>query len=142
MFMGSIVSHLHGYFLDLTVQGVGYTEAMTGRRALLIVAGLLIVGVGAVFLVIGLDKADKVASVIGALVGLAGLGLSVWMYLKSSLYGTGASKWRNVHVADSTMVHIGDGGTMEATFGVDPIANRSGTASDDEENNPTASDPQ
>src|SRR5947209_6053461 len=31
MFMGSIVSHLHGYFLDLTVQGVGYTEAMTGR---------------------------------------------------------------------------------------------------------------
>ncbi|MGW9372215.1 hypothetical protein ACWGVR_19570 [Streptomyces xanthophaeus] len=54
---------------------------MTGRDvgvAALVVAGLGVVGLGVFFAVAGLDDADKLASVIGVFVGLAGLGLSVY----------------------------------------------------------------
>ncbi len=54
---------------------------MTGRDAgvtALVIAGLAVVGLGTFFAVTGLDNADKLASVIGVFVGLAGLGLSVY----------------------------------------------------------------
>jgi len=41
-----------------------------------IVGGLILLGLGAYFVVVGLDRADKIASVIGAFVGLLGLCLS------------------------------------------------------------------
>lgn len=43
-----------------------------------IVGGIVLVGLGVFFAVIGLDRADKLASVIGALVGLIGIGLSTY----------------------------------------------------------------
>lgn len=87
---------------------------MTGRRAALIVIGLLVVGIGVTFLIIGLDQADKVASVVGALVGLAGLGFSVWAYMKSAS-PINASTW-NVDVDDSEGIQIGNRNIMEANF--------------------------
>jgi hypothetical protein len=82
----------------------------------LIVIGLLIVGVGSAFLLIGLDKADKVASAIGALVGLAGLGVSVWAYPKSASLPRHASGWGDVQVADSKGVQIGNRTKQTNTF--------------------------
>lgn len=92
---------------------------MTGRRVVLIVAGLLVVGVGIAFLIIGLDRADKAASVIGALVGLAGLGFSVWVYMKPASLPVNTSKWSHIYVTDSEMVQLGDGNVMEGTLGTD-----------------------
>jgi len=48
-----------------------------GRLGVL-AGGLILAGVGVVFLVVGLDKADKIASSAGLFVGLAGLGVSVY----------------------------------------------------------------
>lgn len=114
----------------LTLEGSRYTEKMTGRRAILMVIGLLIAGAGVAFLIVGLDQADKAASVIGALAGLAGLGFSVWAYRKPASLPMNMSKWRDVRVTDSTMVHIGNGGTMEGTFGTDMVKRRRSTRSD------------
>jgi hypothetical protein len=40
--------------------------------------GVLAIGVGVVFFLIGLDKADKVASSAGLFVGVAGLGVAIY----------------------------------------------------------------
>jgi hypothetical protein len=45
-------------------------------RGVVIVGGLALVGLGAYFVVVGLDRADKLASVIGVFVGLVGSGFS------------------------------------------------------------------
>lgn len=70
--------------------------------------GLLVVGIGVVFLVLGLDQADKAASVTGALVGLAGLGFSVWTYMRSSRSPKDADNGNRVRVDNSSGVQIGD----------------------------------
>ncbi|GIG60625.1 hypothetical protein Lfu02_49970 [Longispora fulva] len=49
-----------------------------GRWVWLLVGGLALVGLGAFFVVAGLDRADKLASAIGLFVGLGGLGVSVY----------------------------------------------------------------
>jgi hypothetical protein len=54
---------------------------MTGWKRVLawastIAGGLALVGLGVVFVVVGLDTADRLASVIGAFAALVGLGLS------------------------------------------------------------------
>lgn len=43
------------------------------KRFWLVVAGLVLLALGAVFLVVGLDKADKIASIVGAACGVLGL---------------------------------------------------------------------
>ncbi|MEU5881407.1 hypothetical protein [Spirillospora sp. NPDC047279] len=43
-----------------------------------VLGGAALVGLGVLFVVVGLDKADKIASSVGAFVGLAGLGASVY----------------------------------------------------------------
>ncbi|MEH1028561.1 hypothetical protein V6W11_12540 [Micromonospora profundi] len=54
-------------------------------RIVLLVTGLLIAGLGATFIIIGLDKADKLASTVGGLASVAGVGLSLWIWLTGSL---------------------------------------------------------
>jgi len=49
----------------------------TARRAQVVGGVLALLGLGVLFVVIGLDRSDKYASIIGAFVGLAGLGIAV-----------------------------------------------------------------
>jgi hypothetical protein len=46
-------------------------------RAVLVGTGVAVAALGAVFLAVGLGTADQVASTVGALAGVAGLGFSV-----------------------------------------------------------------
>jgi fatty acid desaturase len=92
---------------------------MTGRRAVLLVAGLLIVGVGIAFLIIGLDRADKTASVTGALVAIAALGFSVWAYMKPGLRPLNMRKQWRVWVTRSIGVLVGDHSEQTNNFGAD-----------------------
>ncbi|MDH2424909.1 hypothetical protein [Sphaerisporangium sp. TRM90804] len=48
------------------------------RRVALPLAGLALVGAGTYFAIIGLDRADKLASVLSAFAGVAGLALSAY----------------------------------------------------------------
>ncbi|MER5326642.1 hypothetical protein [Streptosporangium roseum] len=45
---------------------------------MLIGTGLVIGALGVIFVIMGLDRADQLASVLGAFIGLAGLGTSVY----------------------------------------------------------------
>lgn len=57
------------------------------------------IGLGLVFLLVGLDSADQLASVVGALAGVAGLGLSGWALVSSRASSRTARKvvaWRSV----------------------------------------------
>jgi ABC-type antimicrobial peptide transport system permease subunit len=83
---------------------------MTGRRTVLVIIGLLIAAASVTFVIIGLDKADKVASVVGVLVGLAGLGVSIWAYPKSG-------SLPNVQVIDSMGVEVGNNNDQTNIFG-------------------------
>ncbi|MYS93817.1 MULTISPECIES: hypothetical protein [Streptomyces] len=56
-----------------------------------ILFGLTLLGLGAYFLIVGLDEADKTASVVGSLTGLAGLGVSI----VSLIQARGSSASRN-----------------------------------------------
>ncbi|MFC5754544.1 hypothetical protein [Actinomadura rugatobispora] len=49
----------------------------------LIVGVIAIVAVAALFVIVGLDRADKIASSLGALIGLAGLGVAVFGLISS-----------------------------------------------------------
>jgi hypothetical protein len=55
---------------------------MTASRSIgwiwVLAAGVIAVGVGVVFYLVGLDAADKIASSAGLFVGLAGLGVSIY----------------------------------------------------------------
>lgn len=56
---------------------------MTGRHRTLtwtvaFAVGLVVAGLGGYFAVVGLDEADKLASVVGSLAGVIGVGLSVY----------------------------------------------------------------
>lgn len=54
-------------------------NAERSRRWLVLLStGLVLIALGAIFLVLGLQDADRLASTIGALAGVAGLGLSFW----------------------------------------------------------------
>ncbi|OLT10066.1 hypothetical protein BJF79_04875 [Actinomadura sp. CNU-125] len=50
---------------------------VVGSRAVLVVTGVIVLGVGGLFFALGLDDADKLGSVLAALAALAGLGLTV-----------------------------------------------------------------
>jgi hypothetical protein len=47
------------------------------ERVVLVATGVVITVTGAVFVLVGLENADRIASTVGALAGIAGLGLSV-----------------------------------------------------------------
>lgn len=69
---------------------------MTGRRKVVVWAGsgatvVAVAGLLVYFAVVGLEKADKLASVIGALVGLVGLAVAVFGLLAPSTRGEGSS---------------------------------------------------
>lgn len=53
--------------------------------------GLALAGLGAYFLVIGLDQADKVSSVIGSFTGLLGLALSAYAVIASRSASSGSA---------------------------------------------------
>jgi hypothetical protein len=55
--------------------------------------GLALLGMGAYFVIIGLDQADKVSSVIGSFTGLLGLALSIYALIasRSTPSGTAAN---------------------------------------------------
>ena len=75
-----------------------------GKRGLVwasaVVGGLAIAGLGVYFVVVGLDRADKLASVIGVFATLIGLGLSA---SGAVLTRHGAAPRPNQTVADSTV---------------------------------------
>lgn len=50
---------------------------VVGSRAVLVATGVLVLGVGGLFFVLGLDDADKLGSVVAAVAAIAGLGLTV-----------------------------------------------------------------
>lgn len=63
--------------------GVVHDDGLMGKRrtagrVAAIVAGVVLAGLGITFAVVGLDKADKVGSVVGALTGLLGVAVAVY----------------------------------------------------------------
>jgi hypothetical protein len=58
-------------------------------RRLLLGLGAALVVIAVLLVAVGLDRADKIASIIGALAGLAGLGLSLAGLRSGSANGTG-----------------------------------------------------
>jgi hypothetical protein len=78
------------------------------KKLWLLLTGLVLVAFGVVCLVVGLDKADKIASVVGAVAGVLGLALS----------GAGTpSALRTVRASRTGAVRRHTGGT--AVTGVD-----------------------
>jgi hypothetical protein len=51
---------------------------MRARWLIVMVTGLLVLSLGALFVLIGLAQADQLASTVGALAAIIGLGLSTW----------------------------------------------------------------
>ncbi|MFV2178270.1 hypothetical protein ACFHW2_29045 [Actinomadura sp. LOL_016] len=49
---------------------------MIGSRTVLVATGVLVLGVGGLFFLLGLDDADKLGSVVAAMAAIAGLGLT------------------------------------------------------------------
>lgn len=54
------------------------TTKKTRRWPVLLVTGVVLLALGGIFLALGLQDADRLASTIGALAGVAGLGLAIW----------------------------------------------------------------
>jgi uncharacterized membrane protein YebE (DUF533 family) len=54
---------------------------MSARRWVSIVTGLIVAGLGGVFVFVGLETADKLASSIGAIASVAGLGITLYLSL-------------------------------------------------------------
>jgi hypothetical protein len=72
----------------------------------MLVGGLLLAGLSIYFVKIGLDRADKVASAISALVGLVGLGLAAYGVVLARAVPTHSPPTpgeRSQVVADSTI---------------------------------------
>jgi hypothetical protein len=61
----------------------------------LVLAGLVLLALGVVFLVVGLDKADKIASIVGAACGVLGLVLGA-VGSPSAARTIGASRTGNI----------------------------------------------
>jgi hypothetical protein len=53
---------------------------MRTGRTILVITALAIAALGIAFFAVGLERADQIASTIGGLTGVAGLGLSVWLW--------------------------------------------------------------
>jgi hypothetical protein len=87
------------------------TESSMGR-VILVVTGVAAAAAATVFLVVGLDHGDKLASMLGAIVAVLALGLTVYQLAAGSHSQSapaGSSSKYNVHVTRSWFVKIGDG---------------------------------
>lgn len=110
--------------------------AMAKRHLVLLATGLALVALGVGFAIVGLDTADRLASTVGALAGVAGCGFSVWAWLAgrpspagpaapvnrpatdpatASVAPTAPTQAR-IEIADARGVQIGDGNTQHNTF--------------------------
>ena len=54
---------------------------MRAHRWVSIATGVIVAGLGGVFVLVGLETADRLASTVGAIAGLAGLGLTLQLSL-------------------------------------------------------------
>jgi hypothetical protein len=88
----------------------------------IITTGLAVAGLGLVFAGIGLDRADQLASVIGALAAIAGLGLSLafWLagraHVRSAAPDAQGSGRFTVDARRAKGVQIGEGNSQTNTF--------------------------
>ncbi|WP_144127732.1 RIP homotypic interaction motif-containing protein [Catellatospora sichuanensis] len=57
---------------------------MRTSRAVPVVTGIVVAALGVTFLFIGLEQADRLASVVGAVAGVTGLGFSIWTATRST----------------------------------------------------------
>ena len=86
------------------------------RRLVLVITSLIIVVVGVAFVILGLDQASKAASVTGAFIGLAGLGLSVWTYMQPSSPPKNIVRGNDVRVMNSFGVQVGNRNRQKNDF--------------------------
>lgn len=77
---------------------------MNARRIVLTVTSLAVAGLGMAFFLLKGDEANRVASIVSALVAVAALGVAVWAALP-------ASRTRVVRVTDTGESRAGAGGT-------------------------------
>ncbi|MBO3737398.1 hypothetical protein [Actinoplanes flavus] len=85
----------------------------------MMVFGLILMGVGLFLLDLGLEDADKAASVVGALTGIAGLGLSTVSFLLARP-GAGAAAQRVDNVESGATIDVVDGVAGDARLGDHP----------------------
>ncbi|GAA3953093.1 hypothetical protein Aau02nite_74050 [Amorphoplanes auranticolor] len=96
------------------------------RRVALFATGVILIALSAIFIAAGLEKADQVASTVGALAGVAGCGFSVWAWLSESARSpstrtpssdTAPTAVRpQVDAARAQGIQIGDGNTQHNRF--------------------------
>ncbi|GGN45422.1 hypothetical protein FHR83_008423 [Actinoplanes campanulatus] len=92
------------------------------RRIVIItmmVFGLILMGVGLFFLDLGLEDADKAASVVGAIAGIAGLGLSTVSFLLARP-GASSAAQRVDNVEAGSTIDLVDGVAGNARLGDHP----------------------
>ncbi|WP_369386219.1 hypothetical protein AB5J72_00195 [Streptomyces sp. CG1] len=90
----------------------------TGQRiaawSCAIVVGLTLAALGIYFLTVGLDKADKTASVAGSLIGLAGLGVSIFglVLARSTTSGRASPQVRQSQQSGAKSTNIQSAGDL------------------------------
>ncbi|WP_124778364.1 hypothetical protein [Micromonospora inaquosa] len=99
------------------------------RHLVLLITGLLVAALATSFVALRWDSADRIATAVSALAGLAGVGVALWAALPAARSGvrareTGAARARGTGYANSGIdVPVGDttpmevAGTGEATAG-------------------------
>ena len=82
---------------------------MPARRWTSILTGLVVAGLGGVFVLVGLETADKLASTVGAIASVAGLGLTLYLSL-AQRPGHQSDPSRQTDTADSQRSGTTDAG--------------------------------
>jgi hypothetical protein len=98
------------------------------RRLILlmaIVVGLILVSLGGLFFILGLDKADKAGSIVGAVTGVLGLALSGVAFIMS-LHDP-ARVQRVDMVESGASIDVIDGVAGSVRLGAQPVVNTSGS---------------
>ncbi|MEV6704971.1 hypothetical protein [Micromonospora wenchangensis] len=95
---------------------------MKSHRWVLPVTGLLVIVLGVVFLALGLSRADQLASTIGAITGVIGLGLTVVTWLgqrqasPQTVSATRPDRPPNIVINDGKGFQIGDHNTQNNEY--------------------------
>jgi len=95
----------------MVVDSLSRTESGMGR-VILLITGVTAAAAATVFLVLGLNDGDKLASILGAVVAVLALGLTVYQLVAgghSQPTSAGSPSKYNVHVTRSWFVRVGDG---------------------------------
>ncbi|MBM0276034.1 hypothetical protein [Micromonospora tarensis] len=91
------------------------------RHLVLLITGLLVAVLATTFVVLRWDSADRVATAVSALAGLAGVGVALWAALPATrsgvrARGTGSARARGSGYANSGIdAPAGDGTPMEVS---------------------------